>query len=150
MPGERVIVALALLLGGAALLPAALAQRDAAMGVAFDPSFFPLIVLGGWVLLAALAVLDAVRAAPGDTGEGVRWLPVLGAALGMLAFALLFRRLGFFIGGAALSVLVLWLSGRIGWRATAVFALLVPGGLVALFNHILKMPLPNSPFVWWL
>lgn len=146
---ERVLIALILLLAGVALLPAALERRDAAMGPAFDPSFFPLIVLGAWIVLAALAVLSELGAAGGPSSPA-GWLRVLLAALGMLGFALLFRQWGFFIGGAVLSLLILTLAGRIGWAAAVAFALAVPGSLVGLFNHLLRMPLPNSPFFWWL
>ena len=146
---ERVLVSLALLLAGAALVPAALAQRDATMGTAFDPAFFPLIVLGGWVLCAALAVLSDLAAAPAARG-GTRRVPVLLAALAMLAFALMLPRTGFFLGGALLSLLVLHLSGRFGVLESLLFAVAAPGLLVALFNHVLKMPLPVSPWLWWL
>lgn len=146
---ERVLVSLALLLAGAALLPAALSQRDAAMGAAFDPAFFPLIVLGGWIACAGLAVLSDLRAAPGPQG-GARWGAVLVATLGMLAFALLTPQTGFFLGGALLSLLVLFLSGRFGVLEALAFALAAPGLLVGLFNHVLRMPLPVSPFLWWL
>lgn len=146
---ERVLVALTLLLVAAALLPAALERRDTAMGAAFDPSFFPLIILGGWIVLAALAILVELGAAVERSGPA-RWLRVLAASVGMLGFALLFRQWGFFIGSAVLSLLILRLAGQIGWVASVAFAVAVPGGLVALFNHVLKMPLPSSPFVWWL
>lgn len=149
---ERLLTSLALLLTGAALAPATLAARDDAMGPAFDPAFFPLIVLGAWVAFAALVVLSELRAGPAggsDAAGGVRWGKTLAAAVGMLAFALAFRWLGFFIGGALLSLLILGLAGRFRWFETAAFALVAPGMLTALFNHVLKMPLPSSPVAWW-
>jgi len=144
---ERAGVTLALFLGAAALM-AGIGWRDGTgMPPAFAPEFFPRIVL--WLLLGLTGlgfVLEVVRGGPsgGDSAWRLARAAVLTAA--MLVFAWAMMRYGFFLTAAAFSVLALPLMGLRNPLVVLAFALGLPGALVALFNHLLIMPLPTSPF----
>ncbi|MEM1343896.1 MAG: tripartite tricarboxylate transporter TctB family protein [Pseudomonadota bacterium] len=146
---ERALVALVLLLGGAGLAYTAYGSGGFAdLGGAFSPMFFPRIVLAVWLALALVnLVLDLRQGAEGPT------LPPLRAgliAVAVLAYVQLLIPLGFFLASVAFAVVALPLLGVRNIPMIAALALAVPGALVALFNHTLAMPLPTSPFVWWL
>jgi hypothetical protein len=49
-----------------------------------------------------------------------------------------------------LSVAFLFILGVRSPLGISAVSVGVPGALVALFNHILKMPLPTSPLFWWI
>lgn len=141
---ERVGIALALLLLAAALMSSIGWTQTADQPPAFDPEFFPRIVL--WVLMAltAAGLIAESLLKGGVSADNVLRSVVL--ALGMLCFAWAMARYGFFLTGAAFSVLALPLLGARNPLVIVGFALLVPGSIVGLFNHVLTMPLPTSPF----
>ena len=145
---ERAGVTLALFLAAAALM-ASIGWHDAdGLPPAFAPEFFPRIVL--WLLLGLTAlgfVLEVFRGA-GAANDDSPWrlLRVAVLAVAMLVFAWAMLRFGFLLTAAAFSALALPLMGLRNPLVIAVFALGVPGALVGLFNHLLTMPLPTSPF----
>lgn len=143
-PFERAGVTLALFLASGAMM-ASIGWRDATgMPPAFAPEFFPRIVL--WVLLALTALgLMVELTRKGGSSDG-QFLRVAVVAAAMVAFAWAMMRLGFFLTGAGFSVLALFLMGLRNPLVIMAFALGVPGALVGLFNHVLIMPLPTSPF----
>ena len=129
---ERRVTSLVLLLIGAALLSNTFGQQYADLGGAFSPMFFPRIILWLWLGL-----------------ERPRLLRVAIIALGTLAFLWSMTRLGFFLSAVPFTLLALvTLDIRRPLPMLAV-AVGVPIALVALFNHVLTLPLPTSPFTWW-
>ena len=145
---ERAGVTLALFLTAAGLMAGIGWQDSTGMPPAFAPEFFPRIVL--WLLLGLTALgflAEVFRGVPGS-GDDSAWrlLRVAVIILAMLVFAWAMMRFGFFLTGAAFSVLALPLLGLRNPLVILAFAVGVPGALVGLFNHLLTMPLPTSPF----
>ena len=145
---ERAGVTLALFLAAAALM-AGIGWRDGSgMPPAFAPEFFPRIVL--WLLLGLTGlgfVQEVLRGASGAS-EDTPWrlLRVGLVTAAMLVFAWAMMRFGFFLTAAVFSALALPLMGLRNPLVVLAFALGLPGALVGLFNHLLTMPLPTSPF----
>ncbi len=141
---ERAGVTLALFLASGAMM-ASIGWRDTTgMPPAFSPEFFPRIVLSVLLVLTALGLALELARKGGSSGGQILRAAVLAAA--MVAFAWAMTRLGFFLTGAGFSVLALLLLGLRNPLVIGAFALGVPGALVGLFNHVLIMPLPTSPF----
>lgn len=145
---ERSAVSLALLLIGSGLTFSTFGSGVAEMGEAFDPTFFPHIVLVAWMGLAALTLVTDV--ADRQRPEPIRVGATVTAALGLFAYALLMTELGFFICSVLFCVLILMLTGQRRLMVVTGYSLAVPAVVTLTFNHLLKMPLPSSPFVWWL
>lgn len=145
---ERALVALALLVSGAALTFSTFGGSFADLGGAFSPMFFPRIVL---TLLLALALVNLtmewVRPTP---SRSIRVWPVAVIAVTVVIYVWLVPRYGFFLCSVALSLSVLLVLGVRRPLPVGLVALGLPAALVGLFNHVLKMPLPTSPVVWWL
>ena len=145
---ERAIVALTLLLLSIALFVAASRLPASDMGAAFDPGFFPRIVLGALIGLSALNLLTDLRSGTGWALDGLR--PVMLMMAIIVVYMSVMPDLGFFAASVVLSVAFLLLLGVRSPVGIAAVAIGVPGALVALFNHILTMPLPTSPLFWWI
>ena len=144
---ERALTTLALLLVGIALLASTFEPGIPRPERAFSPSFFPQIVLGLWCALALAGLVADVRAGPLGSTTSLRGLWRAGAlALALLAVAALMPRLGFALTAAAFCAVALPLLGVRYPAVVAAYALAVPAVLVGLFNHLLRMPLPTSPF----
>jgi hypothetical protein len=144
---ERRVTSVVLLLIGAALLSNTFGQQYADLGGAFSPMFFPQIILWLWVGLAALD-LTAELVTRRET-ERPRILRVAIIAVGTLVFLWSMTRLGFFLSAVPFTALALiTLDARRPVPLVAV-SVGVPMALVALFNHVLTLPLPTSPFAWW-
>lgn len=144
---ERRVTSLVLLLIGAGLLSNTYGQQYADLGGAFSPMFFPRIILWGWVALAAMDLASEIWNRK-DT-DRPRLLRVAIIALGTVAFLWSMTRLGYFLSAVPFTVLTLiTLDIRRPLPLLAV-AVGVPMALVALFNHVLTLPLPTSPFTWW-
>ncbi|MGY6412243.1 MAG: tripartite tricarboxylate transporter TctB family protein [Alkalilacustris sp.] len=144
---ERALTTLALLLVGLALLASTFEPGIARPERAFSPSFFPQIVLGLWCVLAVAGLVADVRSGP--IGAPTAMLGLWrAAALGMalLAVAWLMPRLGFAVTAAGFCAVALPLLGVRNPAMVAAYAVAVPAALVGLFNHLLRMPLPTSPF----
>jgi hypothetical protein len=76
--------------------------------------------------------------------------PVLIIGVTFVIYVLLLVPLGYFISSAVMGFIVLLALGLRNPVMLALVPLVSAGTLVALFNHLLKMPLPTSPFFWWL
>ncbi|MEL6677667.1 MAG: tripartite tricarboxylate transporter TctB family protein [Pseudomonadota bacterium] len=63
-------------------------------------------------------------------------------------FANAITRLGFMLSAVPFSMIALWIFGLRNPLVIVAYAVVVPGSLVLLFNHILKLPLPTSPFTY--
>ena len=143
---ERRVTSLVLLLIAAALLSQTFGQSYSGLG-AFSPMFFPQIVLGFWLLVATLDLLAELRER--HTLTRPRIIRVTLIALASVLFLLAMTRIGFFLAAVPFSVFSLIV---LGLRTPAPIVLVgvgVPAALVALFNHLLKLPLPTSPLAWW-
>ena len=118
------------------------------LGGAFSPMFFPRIVL---FILTGLAVLNVIVDLRTDVaGKSINLKPVLIIGAAFVAYVLLLVPLGYFISSAAMGLIVLLALGLRNPVMLTLVPVLSAGALVALFNHVLKMPLPSSPFFWWL
>lgn len=143
----RVISAVILVLT-AGLVVSTFGLEFADLGGAFSPMFFPRIILMILLALAAINMVLDLLAKPDSTS--IELVPVLLIAVAFMAYVLLIMPLGYFISSVGVGVVILLALGL----RNPVQVLLVPvaaaGALIALFNHVLKMPLPSSPFFWWL
>jgi hypothetical protein len=145
---ERAVVALILLLASVALFASAFSLPSSDMGAAFDPGFFPRILLGGLMALAVLNLIVDLRAGTGWNMTGLRDVAVMMALL--VVYVIVMPDLGFFATSVVLSTAFLWILGVRTIIGLAAVAIGVPGALVVLFNHVLMMPLPTSPLFWWI
>ncbi|MGY6567886.1 MAG: tripartite tricarboxylate transporter TctB family protein [Salinarimonas sp.] len=144
---ERALVAIALFLTGGALLATTFGGSPD-LPPAFDPTFFPRIVLILWVALAAMEIASAIRRSTPSDKPAVWRIGALVVAV--VLYAVFFTRLGFFITSVAFCTVSLLALGQRHIVTIAAFAIGTPAVLLILFNRVLKMPLPASPFVWWL
>ncbi|MEL6508339.1 MAG: tripartite tricarboxylate transporter TctB family protein [Pseudomonadota bacterium] len=145
---ERALIALILLLIASALTYSTFGLEFADLGGAFDPTFFPRIILIAWMALAALNLIVDLRAGTGWDGQGILRVAIM--AVATVIYMVFLTTLGFFFSSVILSVLFLLLLGVRNPLPIAAVSLGVPGALVALFNHMLTMPLPTSPMFWWI
>ncbi|WP_340214052.1 tripartite tricarboxylate transporter TctB family protein [Dinoroseobacter shibae] len=145
---ERALVSVALLLVGAGLMLSTFGLQFAELGGAFSPMFFPRIVLMMWVGLALLNVVADVMAQPAP--QPIRLATVAAIGLGVLVYVIALPEIGFFFASVPLALGMLWLLEVRSPVALVGIAVGVPGALVVLFNHVLTMPLPASPFLWWI
>ncbi|NBV60318.1 MAG: tripartite tricarboxylate transporter TctB family protein [Rhodobacteraceae bacterium] len=143
---ERRITSLALLLIAAALLSQTFGQSYSGLG-AFSPMFFPQIVLGFWLFVATLDLGAELRQRHSMTRP--RIVRVILIALACVTFLLLMTRIGFFLAAVPFSVFALLVLGLRTPVPIVLVGVGVPAALVALFNHLLKLPLPSSPWAWW-
>lgn len=144
---ERSVTALVLLLLGAGLLSSTFGKQYADLGGAFSPMFFPQIVLWIWVCLAALDLMTEIVCR--KQTDVPRMGRVIIIAVATVVFLWAMTRLGFFLSAVPFTMLALvTLDIRRPLPVIAV-SVGVPMALVALFNHVLTLPLPTSPFAWW-
>jgi len=143
---ERRVTSLIVLLIAAALLSQTFGQAYSGLG-AFSPMFFPQIVLGFWVAVAALDVVSELRRS--SSSDHPRLMRVSFMALATLLFLYGMTRLGFFLSAVPFSITALVVLGLRNPLAILAVGVGVPAALVALFNHLLVLPLPTSPFTWW-
>ena len=148
MISERSSLSLALLLVGVGLFLHTYTLGFAELGGAFSPVFFPRIILAGWILLALMSFVVDVLSKSAATSN--RWLLVTLNVCALFAYISLLQPLGFFISSVLFCIASLLTSGQRKPLDILLFSLLVPGALVLLFNHMLTMPLPVSPFFWWI
>lgn len=145
---ERRIVAIVLMVLSCGLVVSTFGLNYADLGGAFSPMFFPRIVL---VILAGLAALNVyldMRA--GAKPKPIELKPALIISVAFVAYVLLLVPLGYFFSSVMMGLVVLLALGIRSPLMLAAVPILSAGTLIALFNHVLKMPLPSSPLVWWL
>ena len=142
---ERVLVLLALLLAAAALYASSFAQTFSDVGNAHSPVFFPRIILVLWMGLTVIALVQVLL-------EGASAQPLHGGwrlgilVLSSVVYTNLVTSYGFFLTSAAFAAICLPVFGVRHPAIVVGYAIAVPAALVALFNHMLGMPLPTSPF----
>jgi hypothetical protein len=132
----------------AGLVASTFGLQFADLGGAFSPMFFPRIIL---FILLALTLLNVVidlmapsRATP------IELMPVLVIGAAFIVYVLILIPLGYFASSVAVGAVILLALGLRNPVQVIGIPLLGAGALVGLFNHILKMPLPTSPFFWWI
>lgn len=148
MISERSSLSLALLVVGVGLFLHTYTLGFADLGGAFSPVFFPRIILAGWILLAVMSLVVDVLSKPVSASN--RWLLIALNVGALFAYIYLLQPLGFFISSVLFCTASLITSGQRNPLVILAFSLCVPGALVLLFNHVLTMPLPVSPFFWWI
>lgn len=140
-------MALLILLVSGALLSTTFGQQYADLGGAFSPMFYPRIILS---LLFGLAVLDFVtELLRRKSTAAPNILRVLILSCATLLFLFAMPRLGFFLSAVPFSLLALVTLGLRKPVPVLSVSLLAPAAIVALFNHVLTLPLPTSPIAWW-
>jgi len=145
---ERRIVAILLLALTAGLVVSTFGLQFADLGGAFSPMFFPRIVLT--VLLGLTALNLAVDLMAREADRPVELMPVLVVGAAFLAYVLLIVPLGYFIASVGVGVVILLALGLRDPLVVLAVPVVGAGALVGLFNHVLTMPLPTSPFFWWI
>lgn len=143
---ERRVTSLVLLLIAAALLSQTFGQAYSGLG-AFSPMFFPQIVLVFWVLVAALDLVAELRKRHVSPRPQIVRVTVI--AVASVVFLLAMTRIGFFLAAVPFSILALVTLGLRNPVPVVLVGIGVPAALVALFNHLLTLPLPTSPITWW-
>lgn len=148
MISEKRIVALIILLLCSGLLWSTFGLQFADLGGAFSPMFFPRIIL---MVLVALAALNLLIDLTNQTeNKKIQLVPTLVISMGFLAYVLMIMPLGYFISSVLLALLILITLGIRNPLTLITLPVAAAGSLVGLFNHALKMPLPTSPFFWWI
>lgn len=145
---ERRVISVIIFVLTAGLVVSTFGLEFADLGGAFSPMFFPRIIL--IILLGLAAVNVTVDVLTADTRKSIELLPVVIISSAFVAYVLVLMSLGYFISSVAVGVIILL---ALGLRNPFQVLLIPVGGaaaLVGLFNHVLKMPLPNSPFFWWI
>ena len=145
---ERRVISVVILVLTIGLVASTFGRQFADLGGAFSPMFFPRIILMILLGLAALNVVIDLLGNPGTKAIALR--PVLIIAAAFMAYVLLLVPLGYFISSVCVGVVILLALGLRNPVQVVLIPLAGAGALVVLFNHILKMPLPASPFFWWL
>ncbi|MEL6531577.1 MAG: tripartite tricarboxylate transporter TctB family protein [Pseudomonadota bacterium] len=144
---ERVIVLLTVLIAAGALFATTLGAEYRLLGAVQSPVFFPRIILGLMMGLALIAIAQDVW------GEAAvvpieKWGALILFIVASVLFANAITRMGFFLSAVPFSAVALWIFGIRNPMVIAAYAVAVPGSIVVLFNHILKLPLPTSPFTY--
>lgn len=145
---ERRIVSTLILVLSFGLIASTFGLGFADLGGAFSPMFFPRIILTILTTLAALNVL--VELITNNDGKPINLWPVIIIGISFLFYVLALVHAGYFISSVVLGFIILVALGIRNPFVLVFVPVVSAGSLVALFNHVLKMPLPSSPFVWWL
>lgn len=145
---ERRVISVVILVLAIGLVVSTFGLQFADLGGAFSPMFFPRIILLTLLVLAALNVAIDVLTPTED--QPVKLVPVLTISVAFIAYVLLLVPLGYFLSSFGVGIVILLALGMRNPLQVVLIPFLGAGGLVLLFNHVLKMPLPTSPFFWWL
>lgn len=145
---ERRVISLVILVLCAGLVLSTFGLQFAELGGAFSPMFFPRIIL---IILLGLAALNVVIDLTDPAqDQSIELVPVLIISASFMGYVLLLMPLGYFISSTAVGVVILLALGLRNPVQVLGIPMLASGALVGLFNHLLKMPLPTSPFFWWI
>lgn len=144
---ENVLVQLTLLVLGCALYWTTFTVSFSDVGSAHSPVFFPRIILTLWIGLSLISLCQSLMAT--QTATPVHSLGRLAVLIvAVILYSNMITIWGFFLCSVVLAVIALPLFGVRHPAIVIAYSLLVPGALVALFNHMLGMPLPTSPFTY--
>ena len=145
---ERRVISVIILVLTAGLVVSTFGRQFADLGGAFSPMFFPRIILMALLGLAALNVVVDLLVTP--NAKPIELWPVLIIAAAFMGYVLSLMSLGYFISSVGVGIIILLAIGLRSPMKIIFIPVIGAGALVVLFNHILKMPLPSSPFFWWL
>lgn len=144
---ERVLVLLTVLMAAGGLFASTLGAEYRLLGAVQSPVFFPRIILGLIMGLSLIVMVQDLMAK--NTWQAVeQWGALIAFVIASLLFANAITRLGFMVSAVPFSALALWIFGIRNALVIVAYAIAVPGSLVFLFNHVLKLPLPTSPFTY--
>ncbi|WP_299793927.1 tripartite tricarboxylate transporter TctB family protein [uncultured Marivita sp.] len=145
---ERILVLLAVLIAAGGLFASTLGAEYRLLGTVQSPVFFPRIILGLIMGLSVIVMVQDLMAQ--DIPPAVeKWGTLVVFVIASLVFANAITRLGFMVSAVPFSALALWIFNIRSPLIIAAYAVAVPGSIVVLFNHILKLPLPTSPFTYF-
>ena len=115
------------------------------LGVASDPAFYPQILLSFWLGLAALMVIRGlVRAGPPI--EGQAWPRIAGTATLLALYSWCITAIGFLFASVLICLALMLMLGYRGRTGLALVGLGFPLLTWYVFEFLLKIPLPNSPW----
>ena len=97
-----------------------------------------------WELLSTLR--KKTREMPGETPESLQWHNIVLILVGMLAYVLLFRKVGFILCTFLLVVLFIRLVSHRTWFNSIVVALSITVAFYIFFDVLLNAQLPMGPF----
>lgn len=130
------------------------AGQDLGLGRLSDPgSGFLLFNLGCIMAgLSTIVLLGALRA-PGESvamlWHQTRWRKVLTVVVLLLAYGVLFERLGFIICSVAMLLVLMLLIDPVNVRVAVPLALLAPVGVWYVITRWLKIQLPAGLLAGW-
>ena len=142
---SRIGFALALLLLGGSLFAHSFAPSYATMGIGspVSPVFYPRILLGLWMFLSLIVLVEAIRV-PGNIGQAPQsWSAPLAMVLVMAVSVWAMRWLGYIGIAAPLAFTCGWL---LGYRRIVILILVaLLAGAISwwLFDRMLGIPLPR-------
>lgn len=145
---ERALVLLTLLLAAVALFATTLGAEYQQLGAAQSPVFFPRIILGIWIVLTLIALIQDVLGKQKNIEPIEKWGALIVFVIAAIIYVNCVTRLGFLVSSVPFALLSLWVFGLRNPLGLVAYAIAVPGALVVLFNHILALPLPTSPFTY--
>lgn len=142
---EQAMVLMGLFLIGSGLYASTFAQSFSNVATAQSPVFFPRIILILWMGLTLIALVQAMH-----QNEASAPVASLGRVALLLVTSVVYTNVigheGFFLPSVVFAAMSLPLFGIRNPIVVALYAVVVPGALVLLFNHMLSMPLPVSRF----
>lgn len=142
---EPVIVQLGLLIVAVALYASTFGQSFSASDLAQSPMFFPRIILTLWIGLSLIVLVQVIRTEE-RTAPIASWTRIGVILIAALIYTNVIGSEGFFLPSVVFALICLPAFGIRSPLIVMLFAVLVPGALVLLFNHTLGMPLPTSRF----
>ena len=148
LASQQALSFITLILAAATLLWTAFDPSGAKIPIDQSPFYFPKLVLMAGLGLAIFGLGQSILTPDkGKKLEKPARLAVIG--LGTILYLNVVTAIGYFLASAAFTLVSLPAFGIRDPKFVTAYAVLVPGLLVFLFNHILGMPLPTSPFTYW-
>lgn len=144
---ERVLVQVGLLITAVGLYASTFGQNFSSSDVAQSPMFFPRLILVLWIGLSVILLVQSIRANERTTPIE-SWPRIAVVLVAALIYTNVIGSEGFFLPSVGFALVCLLAFGIRNPVFLLLFAVLVPGALVLLFNHTLGMPLPTSRFTY--
>lgn len=115
------------------------------LGVASDPAFYPQILLSFWLAFAALMVVRGlIRRGPAVDEQC--WTPVVKATALVAFYSWLITAIGFLIASILLCLALMLMFGYRGKVGLALVGVGFPVLTWYVFEFLLRIPLPPSPW----
>lgn len=147
LANERMIVQVALLVVAVALYASTYTQNFTSSDVAQSPMFFPRIILGLWIGLNVISLVQTYLKAESSTPIA-SWVRIGVVVIAAFIYTNVIGSEGFFLPSVVFALVCLPAFNIRNPFLIGIFAIAVPGSLVLLFNHVLGMPLPTSRFTY--